>query len=379
MVICFQCSAEAKRALDSLLATGSYEDYSDVIAAALTNLAVLTAEVGQERSVVIDRTAHTSSSRESPKAGSSRRDLPTSEPTQNSRVAHAPPTVSAVPSVFFLSNTELSVELADMPSDVFAPGQAVPADRWIFGQYSKLLPAKASCRALANLLSTNRSGFVIEKVAPEIAEAAAQLAPHLEAHDARHGLTRDEAIATGFPSSGQNADRSRLRYANQFVASVNKHGQLSGLLADLKLINLLNQRTHRVQLTSAGMVFAAIENPIFEGLQGPPQQKFSEAEQEYLLQHISTHVPAEDFAYRTMLRAIRDGRDTPAKLDDIAREHVTDARKGELSNAFITTQRSGVTSRMIDLGLINRARDGVHVSYLITELGNEYAGRTAAA
>src|SRR5712692_5413281 len=98
MVICFHCSAAAKRALDSLLATGSYEDYSDVIAAALTNLAVLTAEVGEERAVVIDRTAATS--REKPKASAPHRDLPTSEPTQTSRVALAPPGVSAVPPVF---------------------------------------------------------------------------------------------------------------------------------------------------------------------------------------------------------------------------------------------------------------------------------------
>ncbi len=41
MVICFTCDPKTKRLLDSLIANGSYSEYSEVIGAAVHNLAVL--------------------------------------------------------------------------------------------------------------------------------------------------------------------------------------------------------------------------------------------------------------------------------------------------------------------------------------------------
>ncbi len=101
-------------------------------------------------------------------------------------------------------------------------------------------------------------------------------------------------------------------------------------------------------------------------------ERLSEDETAFLLNHIQQQVPAEHFAYETILGAIQAGHDNPGKLDEICKKHVPKNRENRLSDAFITTQRTGVVSRLNELGLIGRHRDGIRVSYFVTEQGNAY-------
>jgi DNA-binding HxlR family transcriptional regulator len=80
-------------------------------------------------------------------------------------------------------------------------------------------------------------------------------------------------------------------------------------------------------------------------------------------------VPAEAFAFRTLIQAIAEGAITPDKLDEALRVHVPTETNRSLSPSFLTSQRSGALSRMADLGLIARKRKGVRVSYTITPAG----------
>jgi hypothetical protein len=233
-------------------------------------------------------------------------------------------------------------------------------------------------RAMANLLLQHPGGFPIEKIAPQVAQEAALLGQYLEAHDRQHGLKRDEALATGFPSTGENADKSRLRYANQFVASISKQGQLSGLLADLKLIGITSERTRHIQLTTPGWALAILQNPILDGPASATSDRLSNDERMLLIEHIARFVPAEDYAFRTIIQFIKQGLTTPDQLDDAVKK-LPASKKENVTDAFITTQRSGLISRMADLGLISRLREGVRVSYLITDTGTMYANRSAAA
>jgi hypothetical protein len=68
-----------------------------------------------------------------------------------------------------------------------------------------------------------------------------------------------------------------------------------------------------------------------------------------------------------VLGAISSGANTPDKLDDALEEHVSKRDEKPFTRAFLTTQRAGVISRMIDLGLIQRIRDGINVTYTLTE------------
>src|SRR5262245_31509641 len=241
MVICFKCSSDTKSKLDYLLQSGAFLDYSDIICAAVENLAVLHDEVQSKGSVIVGADHQAKDTTNESKQTKvvyrdSRQSLKATEPIG---------AIDSVPAVFKLSRapSEPPPQFAPLPSDVFFAGQPVPVDRWIFGQHSKLLPAKASCRALACFYPPPAGGFEIDKIAARIAQGAEALGEYLAAKDRLQGMTRDDAWAVGFPSGQDKADRSRLRYANQFVGTIGKQGTLTGLLIDLKLVNLTQDAT----------------------------------------------------------------------------------------------------------------------------------------
>lgn len=394
MVICFRCPAGTKRKLDELLNAGEFADYSDVITAAIENLSVLHSEIQQKGSIVLsgeqDRSddvavrdqVNTEHGEHLPRPdhalGTADR-KGTLSSTMPLTVAVDTVGADRVPRLFKRESIEAepSGSLAPPPADVFFSGQTVPIDRWIFGQFSKLLPAKASCRALANLYPPPPAGFELDKIAGSIAKDAAALGEYLAARDRGNELVRDDAWAVGFPSGDNKADRSRLRYANQFVGAIGKQGTLTGLLIDLKLINLAKNGTKRIFLTRPGWDFGLLENPVLDGISS--EGKFTPAEVSFLLDHIRQRVPVEAFAFRTVLDAIRQGNDTPDKLDAVCKQHVSTKQRKEITSVVVTTQRTGVISRMVDIGLVARKRDGVRVSYIVTDLGHRYADETAAA
>jgi hypothetical protein len=80
-------------------------------------------------------------------------------------------------------------------------------------------------------------------------------------------------------------------------------------------------------------------------------------------------VPVEVFAYRVILGAVSDGQTSPDQIDTAMKAYLDGQRADTLSQSFLASQRSGAVSRMSDLGLIERRRDGVRVSYTATEDG----------
>ncbi|MCG8554028.1 MAG: hypothetical protein MJD61_01885 [Proteobacteria bacterium] len=169
-----------------------------------------------------------------------------------------------------------------------------------------------------------------------------------------------------------------LRYASQFVASTNSNGQLSGLLVSFKLINRLVGSRSPVGLTEAGWAFAALKNPVLdqpEGLADAP--RFTPEEVGFLLKHIARSVPAERFAYRSILEAVEAGNTSPDSLDRALSKYRSQGQDREASTSFLSSQRSGAVSRMSDLGLVQRSRAGVRVEYGITELGNKFLAATS--
>ena len=151
------------------------------------------------------------------------------------------------------------------------------------------------------------------------------------------------------------------------MASFTKQGSLTGLPIELKLAHRDQSRTPRILLTEAGWHFAEMRNPILDEGKNGRQSKFSIEEIEFLLAHIRSRVPAEAFAYKVVLEAISQGAKTPDKLDDALEEYVPKRDEKPFTRAFLTTQRAGVVSRMIDLGLVQRIRDGINVTYAATK------------
>ena len=421
MIVCFRCTAETRAYLDRLVSTGSYGDYDEAISAAVRNLALIEQEVGERGAIVIGTApAQAAAPKESP--APSRAPAPAAEARQSNgrKKGHAKPArngpakggrnVAApvdapmpmrsetphVPPLFSLDGfpREEPPGLADLPPDIWAPGQMIPLDRWMLGQQNRLLPAKVNARALIRLFLESPQGLPISATAARVASEAAVLREYLLVLDVRHVSSRDEALATAFPTieerlewwSGSKsmdesvkraflantaaaAAKSQARYANQFVVYQNSKGELSGLMVDLKLVNVVAQRKERMIVpTRVAWEFACLQNPVLDGLEGQAE-KFSPEERSLLLRHIATSVTVEAFAYRVILEAVHEGNYTPDKIDAALKTYVTEDRAEKLTQSFLASQRSGAISRMSDLGLIKRQREGVRVSYAVTEGG----------
>ena len=357
MIICINVSQRTKDELEKLLEAG-YRDYSEAIAVAVRNQLLL----------------HAHAPSKSPHGA-----VPelifakSSQPGQEKKAFETPPTSTeslGVPTLFSgIGDISRPERFAPYPGDAFAVGQEVPADRWIFGQHNKLLPVKATCRALARLMGTaQHASLSLRKTASEIASEAVKLGDYLRHVDNVSGVHRDDALSFAFPcSDSPNGDKSRLRFANQFVASLTRQGSITGLPIELKLINRGHSRTPHLLLTEAGWQFAEMRNPILDDHKDARESKFTNDEIDFLLAHVRSRVPAEVYAYRAVVEAISNGANTPDKLDDALLEHLSKRDEKPFTRAFLTTQRAGVISRMIDLGLIQRVRDGLKVTYAVME------------
>jgi hypothetical protein len=351
MIICIEVSQRIKDQLDKLLEAGAYRDYSEAVAVAIANQVLLHKESSQHLGTNPTPEVYT----QRPAVIEAKKGTNHDEPP-------------SVPSLFSqLGPVSGSAKFAPYSDDNVAGGE-VSVDRWIFGQHNKLLPVKATCRALARLMIAEPKGnLVFSKTASEIASEAVKLGDYLRHLDQTSGVHRDDALSFAFPySDSPNGDKSRLRYANQFVASVTKQGMLNGLPFELKLLNQDNSRPAQVLLTEAGWLFAGMPNPILDEINNGGKSKFFDEEIEFLLAHIRSRVPAEAFAYKMVLEAIAQGAKTPDKLDDVLEEYVPKREEKPFTRAFLTTQRAGVISRMIDLGLVQRIRDGINVTYAAT-------------
>ena len=148
-----------------------------------------------------------------------------------------------------------------------------------------------------------------------------------------------------------------------------KQNQLSGLPAAMRLIVVEGAREPRLTLTRAGAEFAICENPVLDGGADATTRKFSDAETEFLLAHIAASVPEEKSAYRAVIDAIQNEANSPDQMDAWLRKGYDLPKENDITKTFLSTQRTGAISRMVDLGLVAREKSGLRVTYLVTQSG----------
>ena len=379
MVLCFNCSSETKKKLDELMSKGSYRDYSDVIATAIHNTLLLHDQMDQNSGIIIrgDESQPTTDSQtdgivKQEEIKYAPRNANVQKKKQPNSLGDSTKIFQGIPEIFIRADKSDNPPLVKRPFDMWSISKDIPVDRWLFGQYNKILPLKANCRALSNLTMGQKKGITIDEIEEKLRDSACQLGDYLIEFDRREKLNKDNAFSTAFPSNKKGKEKSAFRYINQFVASINKQQQLSGALFDFKLINRVGKKGRNILLTQEGLDFANLKNPVLDNPGNSDKIKISKEEQEFLLNHIKSSVPIEDYTYRILLKIISEGNNSPTEIDSVLSEKLKGERKSELSSSFLSTQRSGSISRMQDLGLITRIRNGVRITYEVTELGNQY-------
>lgn len=290
-----------------------------------------------------------------------------------------------IPELFLLNSaTAGDVKLANVPAATERTAASLPPAQWLFGQYNKFLPVKASCRALLNLLRERTGSVVLAEAVEAISQAAWELGDYLYTSDQRGGRPREDAFAAAFPTTASNGPLSRIRFGNQFVGNLRqpkqaegqpKETKFTGFPAALRLMLCTGGKSPALELTTAGAEFGLLPSPILDSSQEQAERKFSEAEIAFLLAHISSSVPEETSAYSAILDAVQSGANTPDAVDAYLRQRFNLPTEQAITQTFLTTQRTGAISRLADLGLIAREKQGLRVTYLLTSKGNDLRSR----
>ena len=365
MLIYVRLSENLKARVDELISHGNYSDFNAVVTVALENLLLAEQEAtATPRSplpkrrasspaapVLVEQEATTPEPPRIPAKVSFKHHAPASPPCPK------PPPVPAK-------------ILADLPHDLFLPGQRVPVERWVFGQQNRVLPAKVNARFFVALVAERQGEVELFEAATEISKRAAAVYTFLTEIDQRFGHGKDEMLSTGFTEP--DSEKAITRYANHFAAYESTQGNLTGMLIQWKFAGVRRVKNKTMLLpTQPCLDFANMPNPLLDSQPAQkPLEKLSADETAWAIRHIAQSVPVEASAFTTILTGMRTGANTPDALDAYVRENAKE--KTDVSPAFISTQRSGTVSRMADLNLVKRQRDGTKVTYEITDLGAQW-------
>jgi len=239
-------------------------------------------------------------------------------------------------------------------------------EQWIWGQVNRLLPVKFATRVLAIEAGRTTSAVPLQPFRDRASNLARDFGLWLVRQDLRGKRRRDERLSTGFPV-GKEEEKSLARFASQFIGTVGRDGKLSGALFQMRLANVEKSKGEiAVGLTAAGLRFASLNNPVFD--LHDTSAALSDDEVQFYLRHIREHVPGEVYAFRLVLSLISKEVNGPEPLDAEIAGHVG----ADWSKGLVATQRAGTISRLFELGLIEKGREGRRVTYEITQRGVQW-------
>ena len=244
----------------------------------------------------------------------------------------------------------------------------------IYGLYNRFFPIKITMRVLANMLKGNGPNVPLNTLQENAASIAREYGKKLLKKEQGLGRRRSEMIATALPTKSKRSIdefKSKARFKSHFVGYLAKE-RVEGAPAVLRFVNIRKGDNGRdvVGLTVAGLEFAKLANPVIENedLNSP----LSDEEREFLVNHICAELPEEARLMQSTLEAIKGGATNPEKVQEGLRK-----LKPELKETELSTIRSGLLSRMSELGLVTRERVGLSVRYHITSAGQEFVKRNS--
>jgi len=258
-----------------------------------------------------------------------------------------------------LKQTKLGVQQKYGVETTSTPGLDYIESGPLWGQYNRIFPVKIVVRALANRLSQTRSDSIeFEKFRTDAATTAREIGLQLKDIDQEVERSRGEKLSSGLPV-GESPEKSLSRFREQFVGRVNKNDNLGGASAALKFVNISDDS---IGITEHGLAFARLQNPLIDN-DLSEDNSLSSDEKSFYLSHVNSELPAEMDAMRMVAENIADGYNRPNSLTDKVSEI-----DPEWSEAQANTMRTGLVSRMFELGFVRRERVETHgVAYVLTD------------
>ena len=242
------------------------------------------------------------------------------------------------------------------------------ANSVLWGQYYRFLPVKVGVRVLLNMYTEHFPE--LRDLTEKGTNVALPLRHQLAKLDRMDRRSFGELLSATFPT---NDEKSVNRFVNQYMLHLRASDMtLLGMMPELKLINVISDGKGivRIGLTNFGSQFALLQNPAID-LDKP--ESLSSDEIDFLLNHIADNLPAE-FEHMTIaLKAVENGKKTRNELNAVLKGYYLHYHKGsEWSDTVVNTMRSGLFSRLNELGLVRREKHGKHIRYHITDVGKRY-------
>jgi len=242
----------------------------------------------------------------------------------------------------------------------------IPRPPYLWGQYNRLFPVKIVVRVAANLSRQNGFGFVpLGELQERTADIAREIGRTILRKDRLMGRKRGTIISAALPI-GRDQDKAKSRFKHQFVGFLART-RVEGAAPTLKFLDIMRNEKDVVQVgvTDFGLRFASLPNPIID--RDDYSAAFSPEEIEFLLDHITSEVPAEAKLVQLVLDGVKRGISTPEQLNELVRSHHSEWNENEA-----IAMRSGIVSIASELGLLERRKDGVKVTYFLSGPGKKY-------
>jgi hypothetical protein len=351
------------------VAAGNYDDPQEFVRTAIENQIRLEGETSQEAKTLkeaLDSVESESEIEPSPvETQSDDSDLEQSQERQSDDAASAD----------WTNETTLSLarrQYDDIPT--VAPPKESRLDKGpLWGQYNRIFPVKLVVRGLANaLVDSSKEGLPDEPwlnfqpFQRRAARTAREIGTEIATHDDRAGRKRGEKLAAALPT-GDDPDKSMDRFETHFIGRVEHDDELTGALPHLYFVDIVRESAQQIGLTDAGQEFATLPNPLLDdGVDA--DRSLSQEERQFYILHVQDVREEEYAAMQKVAQAIKEGDNRPTSLT----ERVAYLNP-EWSNSQAETIRSGLTSRMYELGLVHRSQVGQRgIAYELTAAGENF-------
>lgn len=245
-----------------------------------------------------------------------------------------------------------------------APPDPIEVASELYGLWNKFFPVKITVRVLANMIKGDGEYAPLDSVQERAAEVARRLGKEIVRKEKDLGRKRGDMIATALPWK-RDEFKAKSRFKTHFVGYLSKN-KIAGAPGALRMVNIVKKDGASViGLTDAGLSFAELTNPVID--KDDYSSALSQPERRFLTTHLKVELSKEANLMKSILRWIREGAKNPTAIHLKLQQNTP-----KLNETELVTLRSGVLSRMAELNLMTRTRQGLSVSYDLTEEGEEF-------
>jgi hypothetical protein len=236
----------------------------------------------------------------------------------------------------------------------------------LWGQYYRFLPLKVVLRVIANMSIISLPS--VDEVTENCILVATEIGERLRKADREMANKKGKKISIVFPRKDQKSvEKSRKRFISQYLGYIQSgKGVLKGMGAALLFMNMANGR---IGLTSSGLRFASLENPVID--KSDYRYSISNEEADFLIDHLMENVPDEAEHVSWLLHGLKEGLSSREQINNHMRRFYAKYEiNGHWTDKMIETMRAGLVSRLSELGFIEVFYSGKNASYILTERGN---------